>query len=289
MSFKLLCQTERLSVLTLVTCLLIPATANRTEALSDLSELWPAPLSVESSFEGLGIDIKGIAMTMSMKEAQSVHGGDFSNAIWRFRNQNRLSKEKVTRQDVGNLKVKFDQPGAYDDLRTLGSHWHTGNRMIRMTRDVEFYDVDRQPSAQNFVASVIEKYGTPSNGPYRTTGKYRYTVKPHEARRWMFDNAQLSTTCEVYDLPVDLKDATRLKEDNLEAIIADLETPEACDGYMEILHEITPASTVSKYRIQITDVRLLMIDALNERRVQANMEAYFERALQSGNKNTPDL
>ena len=256
----------------------------------DPDVLWPAPIEVESSFEGLGVDIKGLDMAMGLDDATAASGGDVQGTKWLFADSGRLSPEKIQRDDISTLRVKFGRAKGFEDyLRVISSRWHTGNQIIRMTRYVTMTDVTRQPLVDSFVGSVLEKYGPLDDEPYSERqiaglGGFGYT-----GRLWTWDGGARNATCEVYGLPNDLKDVYRNSLERLEEIVADINTPEACDAVIKVYHDSSSAGTVKHYLIEITDIRLLFHDALNDRRVREHIQLYLENNLASGNTNAPDL
>jgi len=250
---------------------------------------WPVPANEPSSFENAPLDIKGAAMTMSIQEVQAALGGNLSTSEWRFFDKDRLSQQRLVRPDAGMLHINFSNTRqTKDDLQIIGSRWHTGNGIVRMTRRAVIRDASQQPLVDNLLASVFKKYGRSSTQDF-IRGLPGLSNLSFEGFVWKFDGGQLSENCEIYALPNNLTEVYQIPVEDLEGFVADVETPEACDGYMKVFHSRTSADTVSEYMIEITDIRLLFADALNDKRVEAHIQAYLENSLKSGNSNLPDL
>lgn len=256
----------------------------------DPNVLWPEPITLESSFADLGIDIKGFDVAMSVAAAQDASDGEILDRTWRFTDFNRLSKEKILRDDISELRVVFERAKGIEDwLKIESSRWHTGQQIVRMTRYVTIDDVDRQPLVDAFISSILEKYGPLDDEPFSERRVRGLSGVFFTGRIWTWDAGRRNADCEIYGLPNDLDDVYDNKLDRLEALVADVNTPEACDAVIKIYHDKTAAGTVSRYKIEITDIRMLFEDALNDRRVREHIQLFLENSVRANNTNTPDL
>lgn len=256
----------------------------------DPDALWPAPLEIESSLDGLGIDIKGIDMSMTVQDAHAAAGGDVQDTSWRFADRHRLSKDKLIKEDVSTLRVTFERQKGYEDYAIIqSSRWHTGNQIVRMTRYVTIDDPARQPLEDTFLNAIASKYGDYDDGPYMETRVAGLGGTFFRGYLWTWDAGERSLFCEGYQLPNQLRDVYKNSLERLQAFADDIQTPEACDVVMEVFHDKTPAGTIKHYKIVITDIRMLFLDALNDRQVREHLQLYLENSLQADNTNAPDL
>ncbi len=200
---------------------------------------------------------------------------------WNFFNERGLEPDRLVRDDLGRVERTIRGSSGVDFIRVDLSEWHSGNRPLRIHRNVRMNE-GAPPNESAFVSALTDKYGEPREIAPPVRG-YHYI-------HWTFDNGEPSANCEMQEIPRDIDDFYGFGQlERREEILARLDSGEWCAGHIRVVYQKDAADRVTSYETMVQDTRAIIADTVNRVRVQDQMKATAIENARSDNGAVPDL
>lgn len=250
-------------------------------ALAQESDLYPEPSEISGALDGLPIDVQGVTLDMSAQEAAQMMEGEIKPGRWNFFNERGLEPARLIRDDLDRVERTIRDSNGVDFMRIDLSEWHSGNRPLRIYRNVNM-DEGARPNESAFVSALTEKYGTPREIARPVRGVHYI--------HWTLDNGEPSADCEMQEIPRDIEDFYGSGQlERREQLLAKLDSGEWCAGHIRVAYKKDAADRVTYYEIMVQDSRAIIADTVNRVRVQEQMKATAIENARSDNEVAPDL